>query len=372
MAMFAIPIASASAPADGATTLRCAYNLSRSFAEELHREPRLFFRPTELPSIDSRLPLTQAQRLTAFGDITRGARLARRAARRLVVWVRIARRRGANRRSTAVGPRFRRPRDGGRLQACGARPSRISNLDRCAAACAARWKHAAPNRPFTGVHRRRADRRHRRRICAAARRTLRPSREGVRFRLAPGKLPAFWRVPKLRVVHARTGAFDVAPLQYIDGAQLQALTPRPRHRAPGSRPLPAAARPSAARHRRLLRRGGHGRRRTTASGAASSVPVRSALRGEGVRPQLRAALAPRLLRSGGAPSFRLEMAKFDNLRLRAPAGPPRVRRRRRVRAFEIVGRIEREVDVRAARGQTCCDRCSHRPRCRPGLRFGYG
>ena len=48
----AIPIASAWAPAAAATTLRCSYNLSRVIAEELHREPRLFFRPAELPSID--------------------------------------------------------------------------------------------------------------------------------------------------------------------------------------------------------------------------------------------------------------------------------------------------------------------------------
>ena len=76
--------------------------------------------------------------------------------------------------------------------------------------------------------------------------------EGVRFRLAPGaRLPAFWRVPKLRVVHARTGAFaDVAPLQYIDGAQLQALTPgRSTHPAADIFPLRPdhlPARPAAA------------------------------------------------------------------------------------------------------------------------------
>ena len=74
MELLSIPIASASAPADGATTLRCAYNLSRSFAEELHREPRLFYKPAELPSIDSSRPLTQAQRLAAFGDISRAVR----------------------------------------------------------------------------------------------------------------------------------------------------------------------------------------------------------------------------------------------------------------------------------------------------------
>ena len=63
-----------------------------------------------------------------------------------------------------------------------------------------------------------------------------------------------------------------------------------------------------------------------------------------------------LLRGGGA-EFRLEVAKFDSCAL------ARCERCRACDAggaysFEVVGRAERDVDVRAARGQTCCDRCT--------------
>ena len=367
MAYVSIPIASASAPADGATTLRCTYNLSRSFAEELHREPRLFFRPTELPSIDSSLALTQAQRLAAFGDITRAVR-AWLGELRVDWWY-------------GYGSLVGAAQIGGPL------PWDLdSDVHVTAAGYAALWnaafKHpkrrplrgrmcralenAAPNGPAcvavapidgTDVE------------FALQRPHFAANGEGVRFRLAPGaRLPAFWRVPKLRVVHARTGAFaDVAPLQYIDGAQLQALTPgRSTHQAADIFPLrpdhlparPAAFYAAAVRseaddcERRCVVRPSAQRR--AGNGCVHSCVQHSHLG---------------LLRGGGGePSFRLEMAKFDSCAL------TRCERCRACDAggaysFEIVGRIEREVDVRAARGQTCCDRCTEPAAVQVGTTF---
>lgn len=355
MELLSIPIASASAPADGATTLRCTYNLSRSFAEELHREPRLFYKPVELPSIDSSRPLTQLQRLAAFADITRAVR----------TWLGELRVEWWYGYGSLVGA----------AQLGGSLPWDLdSDVHVTAAGYAALWnaafKHpkrrplrgrmcralenAAPNGPAciavapidgTDVE------------FALQRPHFAANGEGVRFRLAPGaRLPAFWRVPKLRVVHARTGAFaDVAPLQYIDGAQLQALTPgRSTHPAADIFPLrpdhlparPAAFYAAAVRseaddcERRCVVRPSAQRR-------AGNGCVRSCVQHSHLG----------LLRGGGEPSFRLEVAKFDSCAL------ARCERCRACDAggaysFEVVGRAERDADVRAARGQTCCDRCT--------------
>lgn len=349
--MFASPIASASAPAD---TLRCSYNLSQSFAEELHREPRLFFRPTELPSIDSRLPLTQAQRLTAFADITRAVR----------AWLGELRVEWWYGYGSLVGA----------AQLGGSLPWDLdSDVHVTAAGYAALWNAAFKHpkrRPLRG------------RMCRALENAApngpaciavvpidgadvefalqRPhfaaSGEGVRFRLAPGaRLPAFWRVPKLRVVHARTGAFaDVAPLQYIDGAQLQALTPgRSTHPAADifpMRPDHLPARPAAFYAAAVRSEADDCERRCvvrpSAQRRAGEGCVRSCVQHSHLG----------LLRGGGA-EFRLEVAKFDSCAL------ARCERCRACDAggaysFEVIGRAERDVDVRAARGQTCCDRCT--------------